>query len=479
MKIRTPLIRWLSIVFSFGLIAAACGGSDEVADESADTTEASTDPAEAEPDGGDDDEAIAENEDATAAAGEPIRIGFQNAEGDPAGSFPEYSDGARAAVAYINAELGGLGGRPIELVVCEMAITPDDSQRCANELVAEDVEFVISSINFFGNQYAIFQGAGIPVMVGTPISIPDFVSEGVVGYGSGCFGVHTGLVQFVTQELPDLEGIEVNRVAVPWADTPPGVPCYYDLISKPLDVIKGNISGTAALAGTNPDLEHIGVPMVPASADVTAQATEVLAFDPDVIIYSGQAPDCWLLVDALGRLGWTPEETPLVLSGACIDFAAMAAAGDLALGVYFTGSENTVLLPLEGLTGEHLEMATIYQTKAPEYGLAEEDLFRVFSSQGFNILMSLSEVASQLDGEVTGQSLFDTIAATDGSFPNFGASPLDCQGAPAPYSAVCNSVVTFSQWDGTALAPVLDNAIVSGIDLVSGTELFPGPYETE
>ncbi len=81
-----------------------------------------------------------------AAEGEPIVIGFQNPEGDPNGSFPEYSLAAQAAVDYINAELGGFGadvqngvpGRPIELVTCKMAISPDDSQRCANELLAAD-----------------------------------------------------------------------------------------------------------------------------------------------------------------------------------------------------------------------------------------------------------------------------------------------------------------------------------------------------
>ncbi len=215
-----------------------------------------------------------------------------------------------------------------------MAITPDDSQRCANELSADGVELAVSSLNFFGNHFAIYQGSEIPVVVGTPITVGDFTSEGVfsVGGGGGCLGVHTGLVYTATQLIPELEGIEVDRVAVPWADTPPGVVCYYDLEAKPLDVLNGSVPGDSELAGSMPDLEHIGVPVLPGAADVTAQATEVLDFEPDVIIYSAQGADCWTFVDALGRLGWTPDETPLVLSGACIDFTAMEQAGDLANG---------------------------------------------------------------------------------------------------------------------------------------------------
>ena len=479
MRPRAKWLKLLALFFAFGLIAAACGDSDS------DSSEAGEDSGQADDGGSDDggsDDGGGSMEEGE-ATGEPIKIGFQNPEGDPNGSFPEYSASARAAAEYINTELGGLGGRPIELVVCEMAITPDDSQRCANELVAEGVEVVISSLNFFGNHMAILNGAGVPVIVGTPITVADFTSPDTfsIGAGGGCFGVHTGMVQFATQIIPELEGIDVNRVAVPWADTPPGVVCYYDLESKPLDVIKGAIAGSGALAGSNPNLEHIGVPILPASADVTPQATEVLDFNPDVIIYSAQGSDCWNFVDALGRLGWTPDQTPLVLSGACIDFTAMAAAGDLAVGIYLTSTENGVLNPLDGLTGQHLENATTYQTKAAEYGLSQDDLFKGFAGQGFAVMMAIDEIAAEISaagGEVTGQSIKDGFAATDGSKPSFGGSPLNCAGAPQPYIAVCSAPITVNQWDGTQLVPAHGGQTIVGTDLVAGTELLPGPYET-
>ena len=99
------------------------------------------------------------------AEGDPIIIGFQNPQGDPAGSFPEYTDVAEAAVKYINEELGGLGGnpskgkagRPIKLETCFMAINPADSQKCANELAGKKPFVVLSTLNFFGNQFPIYQ----------------------------------------------------------------------------------------------------------------------------------------------------------------------------------------------------------------------------------------------------------------------------------------------------------------------------------
>ena len=129
--------------------------------------------------------------------------------------------------------------------------------------------------------------------------------------------------------------------------------CYYDLEAKPLDVLKGTVPSSSELAGTIPDLEHIGVPIKPASPDVTPQVTQVLDFEPDVILFSAQGADCWNLVDGLGRAGWTPEQIPMIMTGACIDFEKMKAAGDLAKGIYFISAAGAQ--PHE--PGDHREPA--------------------------------------------------------------------------------------------------------------------------
>jgi branched-chain amino acid transport system substrate-binding protein len=416
-----------------------------------------------------------------AAEGEPIKIGFQNPEGDPNGSFPEFTLAAEAAVEYINNELGGLGadiqngipGRPIELIVCKMAITPDDSQRCANELLAEDPFMVFSSINFFGNQIPIYQSAGVPAVVITPITVADFTSAGTysIGGGGGCLGVHTGLVEFATTEFGDVE-----RIGVPWADTPPGVVCYYDLENKPINVLNGTEPGEGERAGSMPNLTSIGVPVKPATPDVTPQVTEVLNFDPNVIIFSAQGADCWNFVDGMGRLGWTPDQIPLVLSGACIDFEAMEAAGELAEGIYFVGSASAVLNDIEGIENPRDKFeAEIYQSKPAEYGMPASDLNKGFATQGWGALLTIWELASQITvdgGELTPDAMEEAIATTDNQHA-FGSTPISCSAAPEPYVAVCNSLVSATQWDGTTLVPVRPR--FTGVDLIAGTELRPGP----
>ena len=418
------------------------------------------------------------------ATGDPVVIGFQNPEGDPNGTFPEYTLAAEAAVKYINEELGGVGadykagkpGRPIKLEVCKMAITPADSQRCANEIAAKKPFAVVSSLNFFGNNFAIYKAANIPAIVGTPITALDFTSPGVyaIGGGGGCLGVHTGLIEYVTKDLGK------KKVAVPWADTPPGVFCYHDLEKKPLEVLAGKkLDGTDIKAdgntakGTNAGLTHTGVPIKPGQADVTPQATQVLDFKPDGIVFSAQGADCWTFVSALAKLGWTAEKIPLVLSGACLDLAKMKELGDITKGIYFTGGVS--LLNPESLTGQLKEEALTYAAKMKQYATGgSETAGKGFATAGFTVLMQVWEIATeQAAGDPTkidGAAFAKLMGATS-DHHQWGGTGLDCAGGTknAPYIAVCNSLASTSQWDGTKLTSKRAN--YSGLYLLKGTEL--------
>ncbi len=415
------------------------------------------------------------------AEGDPIVIGFSSHSGDPAGSFPEMQALAEAAADYINEELGGLGsnpsegkaGRPIQLETCTMAVNPADSQKCANELAGKDPFAVISAINFFGNNFPIYEQAGIEnVLVSVPITIGDFTAPGVfsVGAGGGCLGAHTGAVYAATQELKG------TKVAVPWADTPPGVVCYYDLEKKPLDVLQGSVPGDSDLAGSMPDLEHIGVPIKPATPDVTPQVTQVLDFDPDVIIFSAQGADCWNLVDGLGRAGWTPDSIPLIMTSSCIDLQKMAAAGDLGKGTYFVGAAGASLTNPDVITDPRLKLeAETYVTKAAEFGAPEAEIGKTFGASAWSTLMTLweqSTIITNGGGELTPEAFNEQLAGTSDNHI-YGSVPFGCADAPAPYTAVCNSKVSLSQWDGEKLNVLVP--VFSGIELIAGTELKPGP----
>ena len=89
-------------------------------------------------------------ETASAADGEPIVLGMINQENTPVGSYPELSSATRAAIEFVNAELGGVNGRPLELEVCNTEFSPEGSTSCAQQFVQAGVPAVLGGIDVFG-----------------------------------------------------------------------------------------------------------------------------------------------------------------------------------------------------------------------------------------------------------------------------------------------------------------------------------------
>jgi branched-chain amino acid transport system substrate-binding protein len=203
----------------------------------------------------------------------------------------------------------------------------------------------------------------------------------------------------------------------------------------------------------------------------------VLAFNPDVIIYSAQGADCWNFVDGLGKQGWTPEAIPLVLSGACVDFEKQAAAGDLAKGVYFVGSAGAALSNPDAISNPVWKLeAKTYLSKAAQYGVSEADIQKGFGTQGWSVMMTIWEQTKLSTGgdpaKLDAAAFKAQMKATNENHI-YGSVPFGCATAAAPYVAVCNQSVSFLQWDGTNLNTLLES--YRATELIAGTELKPGP----
>ena len=83
--------------------------------------------------------------------GEPIVLGMVNQENTAAGSYPELSQGAQAAIDFINEQLGGVDGRPIELEGCNTEFSAEGSTSCGPQFVEAGVPAVLGGIDVFGN----------------------------------------------------------------------------------------------------------------------------------------------------------------------------------------------------------------------------------------------------------------------------------------------------------------------------------------
>ncbi len=408
------------------------------------------------------------------AAGDEILLGAITPEGDPAGSFPEWGVGVKAAVKYINEELGGAGadyktgkpGRPIKVDLCATAISPGDSQRCANEVAAKKPFAAIRNINFFGNDLSILEAAGITSISASLVTAADWTSASTLGVaaGGGCVGAHTALVDFMVNDLGK------KRIAVPWADTPPGVVCYHDLEKKPLNILSGKTQGPAEAYNKVPGLEHIGVAIKPGQADMTPQVTQVLDFKPDGILFSAQGADCWTLVNTLVKLGWKASETPLIMSGACIDDNKALALGDAAKGIYFLGSSpqrTDTVDPLGKYEGG------IMVDRMTKYG-NKDDAAKGFGINGFgttvNTALFMTLTADKAGGvdKLTPANFKAFVKGTKNQHVYLG-TPLNCAGAVEPYISVCSPFVQVTQWDGAKYVTKKRN--VNATYIVKGTPI--------
>jgi len=423
------------------------------------------------------------------AKGKAIVIGMDAQEGTPGLDFPEYARSAQAAVDYINKELGGLGadykagtpGVPIKLEVCKHKLDVPEILGCANSLAAKKPILVFTTLDVLSMSIPIWTKAKIPVVVGTPVTAMDFGTNGVfaIGGGGGCLGVHTSLVQYATQALKS------KKLGVPWADTPPGVFCYNDLESKPLDVLGYTNSGlkkaikvpgaTSKLKGTAKGSSYLGVSITSEATSTQAGATKIMAYEPDAIIYSNAGSACWDFVTAIKKLGWTQKKTPLVLGGSCIDFATMETFGDSIDGVVVMGTASLTkptIYPAGSL--KRIE-AQIYMDKMAKYDSTKKDRKTGFANAGFTSLMQIWQMANKAGKAANGLSVGSELSKTDGHHA-FGGNPLACKKSFKPYQSVCNPTNTASKWDSKAkeLVPVVGYEAFSGLDLIGGTALRVG-----
>jgi branched-chain amino acid transport system substrate-binding protein len=130
----------------------------------------------------------------------PVVIGFVNDEGGIP-SFPEGSVAAEAAVKFVNEQLGGVGGHPLELKKCLVAGNEEQGQACAQQFLNDkQIKTIVEDSQVVGAQ-AFHQtlGGKLPVVIGSPNSVADATAKNAYGISAGVFGTNPGFVSYATQ----------------------------------------------------------------------------------------------------------------------------------------------------------------------------------------------------------------------------------------------------------------------------------------
>ena len=223
----------------------------------------------------------------------PVTIGWVNQQGGPLG-FPAATDGAQAAIKYVNAHLGGIGGHPLALDTCLIAANEQEGNACGLKLVNDNnVKAVLYGTLFAGNQsfQAVNKGQK-PVLMANSINPADSSASNIYIYNGNPSSIFGGLASYIATVL------KAKTVAVIYPQ---------DAQSQ---------AGVASLKKAL-DLEKVAMTAVgfdPSSTNLTSAAVAAGAKTADVVVpLVSTPPACIASAKALDSLG---VKAPIVATGA-------------------------------------------------------------------------------------------------------------------------------------------------------------------
>ncbi len=377
------------------------------------------------------------------ATGEPLKIGYINQES----VFPENTVGIEAAIEYVNTELGGFGGRPGELVTCEVAVE-EDGTKCGTEMLNNDeVAFVLTGTLLVGNQplYDVLGGQK-PVIIGNAVTTSDFLTTAGVGYPTGSVGVIPGMAEFAIERLDP----KPTNAAIMYADNPAGQAAYGSLLKPVFDLAGIPVT---AVAVSDPGAT---------AADVQSAMTAAGAGTADVFISVVTVQTCIAMYDAIKQLGIDPV---VVTTGLCFGtgmtqhLADVGDGGQMPDGWYFGGYGYSYFMPdLDS------GMAT-YLNKVEQYAQVPAGVtieFTGFAGPSFGNIMTIAKFANELGGEIDTASMTEKIFGFEGP-AMIQAGTLTCGSTSLlgiTFPAVCGNEMGVQQY--------VDGAWVSAGDALDG-----------
>jgi len=341
--------------------------------------------------------------DAPVAAGtaDPIVIGMINQENTPLGSFPELRLAAAAAVEFINTELGGVDGRPIQFEPCITTFSVEKSQACAQELVQKGAVTVTGGIDITSNgSVPILEQNQVPMIGGVPVNNDEMASPIAFQFSGGSPGAMVAFADYAATT----QG--AKKVAVIYGDYPPIKLAAVDY-------------GVAELhrLGVN-DVTEIAYPVT--STDFLPVLTRAQQGNPDAIIISAADTACAPAMKTAKDLGITAT---MYLVGACAAPTIADEIGEDAVAGRIFNVEGPV-------TGDDVD-ARIYGAAVGRYG----DPALPAASAGtvsFRNIMNIYGLMKELGrDDITRASLLAKVRSAR-DHPSFNGHPYTCDGQQVP-----------------------------------------------
>lgn len=358
-----------------------------------------------------------------AATGEPVKIGLINNEGGQAISMPENRESAQAVVDYANENLGGIGGRPIELVVCKQGEDPNQARDCANQMVEADVSAVLMTSSGNGNSMVpIITGAGIPYVSAAGQASSELTTPNAFMWGAGLPGALQSMAKYSGEQ--GMKKVTAYTIDVPAA-------------TAGLQAI-----GTPSFQAAGVELKVVAIP--PGTPDATPQVSAGLEDNPDGVVVIGESNLCTSVFKALGTVSTTAEKMTIQPCAAPAVVEAVG-AGNLDGTKVFTNAVTNSDDP------ETVLYNAIMEKYAPD---TETEGFAVVGYQG---MLGLVRATESVQGTDTSPAALTAAikSAKDVVLPAGYGLTFTCDGTAAPgMPSVCGVggvILTFE--DGELVDP--------------------------
>lgn len=253
-----------------------------------------------------------------AASGDPVKIGLINNEGGQAISSPQNREAAEAVVAYANENLGGIGGRPIELVVCKQGEEPASARDCANQMVEAEVSAAVITTTGLGDvMVPIITAAGIPYIAASGQSMAELTTPNSFLWTGGFPASLSAMATTAADK-------GMKNVTAFTIDVPAAVSGLEQL-------------GVPAFQAAGVTLDVVPIPL--GTPDATPQVSAGLASNPEGVVVIGEETACTSIFKALGTLGTDAEK---FTNAACTADSVIDAAGpDIEGAQVFAATDTT------------------------------------------------------------------------------------------------------------------------------------------
>ncbi len=366
----------------------------------------------------------------TAASGTPVVFGVLNLESGPV-TFPEVVQAEQAAVKYVNAYRGGIGGHPVKLVSCATDGQPATSQRCANQIADSKPVAVLGGADTGApGAFPVWQRENLAYLGGVPFTPAEQNSPQSVIFSSVSTGDNAAATVYAAKTL------KAKSAAIIYTSDTQGTSVTNNVLAP----VMRNVGITK--------VTKVAIP--PTSSDVASAVATAVGAHPD-IVYINAPSACPNILSSLKQLGNTAK---ILGVDPCTSPKAVAGANGGADGLYFAG-------PTYDANADNAD-AKLYRAVLAKYAPSSITLDSL-AAIGFQTVMDVRAALAKFSSTDLTTDKILAAFRTGKETTNFLGHDYLCDGKQlAGASSVCNAYEQIRQVKGSRIVVASPDFVTAG-----------------